>query len=58
VLRGAIGDARRLPQRRYERREAVVDAPVDLADAIITVRSLIRRAWTTQRRDTRPSRRP
>jgi transposase len=44
-------------QRCYERREAVVDAFFDLADAIITVRSLIRRAWTTHRWDTRPARR-
>jgi hypothetical protein len=29
-----------------------------LADAIITVRSLIRQAWTTHRRDSRPARRP
>ena len=33
-------------QRCYERREAVVAAYFDLADAIITVRSLIRQAWT------------
>jgi transposase len=45
-------------QRCYERREAVVDAYFDLADAIITVRSLIRRAWMTHRWDTRPARRP
>jgi transposase len=44
-------------QRCYERREAVVDAYFDLADAIITVRSLIRRAWTTHRWDTRPTQR-
>jgi len=30
----------------------------DLADAIITVRSLIRQAWTTYRWDDRPARRP
>ncbi|WP_329375474.1 IS5 family transposase [Streptomyces sp. NBC_01483] len=35
--------------RCYERRATVVDAFFDLADAIITVRSLIRRAWTTHR---------
>ena len=34
-------------QRCYERREEVIDAFFDLADAIITVRSLIRQAWTT-----------
>jgi transposase len=45
-------------QRCYERREGVVAAFFDLADAIITVRSLIRRAWTTHRWDTRPARRP
>lgn len=45
-------------QRCYERREVVIDAFFDLADAIITVRSLIRRAWTTHRWDTRPARRP
>jgi hypothetical protein len=36
-------------QRCYERRERVIDASFDLADAIITVRSLIRQAWTTHR---------
>jgi hypothetical protein len=45
-------------QRCYERREAVVAAYFDLADAIITVRSLIRRAWMTHRWDTRPARGP
>ena len=45
-------------QRCYERREIVIDAFFDLADAIITVRSLIRQAWTTYRWDTRPARRP
>jgi transposase len=45
-------------QRCYERREAVVDAFFDLADTIITLRSLIRRAWTSHRWDTRPARRP
>jgi transposase len=44
-------------QRCYERREDVIDAFFDLADAIITVRSLIRQAWTTYRWDTRPTRR-
>jgi transposase len=44
-------------QRCYERRAAVVDAFFDLADAIITVRRLIRRAWITHRWDTRPTRR-
>lgn len=45
-------------QRCYERRENVVDAFFDLADTIITVRSLIRRAWTIYRWDSRPARRP
>jgi transposase len=44
-------------QRCYERRQIVVDAFFDLADAIITIRSLIRQAWTTHRWDTRPQRR-
>jgi len=44
-------------QRCYERREKVIDAFFDLADAIITVRSLIRQAWITHRWDTRPARR-
>lgn len=44
-------------QRCYERRENVIDAFFDLADAIITLRSLIRRAWTTHRWDNRPTRR-
>jgi transposase len=41
----------------YERQETVVDAFFDLADAAITVRALIRRAWTTHRWDTRPAHR-
>ena len=45
-------------QRCYERREHIIDAFFDLADAIITVRSLIRKAWTLYRWDTRPARRP
>jgi transposase len=45
-------------QRCYERREAVIDAFFDLADTIITLRSLIRRAWSTHRWDTRPHKRP
>ncbi|GAA0357582.1 hypothetical protein GCM10009530_03530 [Microbispora corallina] len=44
--------------RCYERRATVIDAFFDLADTIITVRSLIRRARTTHRWDTRPRRRP
>jgi transposase len=44
-------------QRCYERRQVVVEAFFDLADTIITVRSLIRQAWITHRWDTRPARR-
>ncbi|GAA2091800.1 hypothetical protein GCM10009780_35990 [Actinomadura alba] len=44
--------------RCYERCTRVVEAFFDLADAIITVCSLIRRAWTTHRWDERPTRRP
>jgi transposase len=44
-------------QRCYERREEVIDAFFDLADVIITVRSLIRQAWITYRWDSRPTRR-
>ncbi|MGW3827422.1 IS5 family transposase [Streptomyces sp. NPDC005071] len=43
--------------RCYERRVTVIDAFFDLADTIITVRSLIRRSWTTHRWDERPNRR-
>jgi transposase len=45
-------------QRCYERKEKVIDAFFDLADTIIAVRSLIRKAWTLYRWDTRPARRP
>lgn len=45
-------------QRCYERREHVIDAFFDLTDAIITLRSLIRQAWTLYRWDNRPTRRP
>lgn len=44
-------------QRCYERRETVIDAFFYLADAIVTTRALIRRAWTTHRWDTRPAHR-
>ena len=37
--------------RCYERRETVINAFFDLADTIITVRSLIRRAWTCRCRE-------
>ena len=42
-------------QRRYERKEDVIHAFFDLADAIITVGSLIRQARTLYRWDTRTS---
>ena len=45
-------------QRCYERKEKVIDAFFDLADAIITIRRLIRQAWTLYRWDTRPAKRP
>jgi transposase len=45
-------------QRCYERHEQVIDAFFDLADAIITLRRLIREAWTLYRWDTRPIKRP
>ena len=36
-------------QRCYERKEDVIDAFFDLADTIITVRSMIRQSWTLYR---------
>jgi hypothetical protein len=45
-------------QRCYERREDVIGAFFDLADAIITLRRLTREAWTRYRWDNRPARRP
>ncbi len=54
-----------LPQPRRQRLAIfieqlirVIDAFVALANEIITVRRLIRDAWTTNRWDTRPERRP
>ncbi|GGW13421.1 hypothetical protein GCM10018980_72280 [Streptomyces capoamus] len=41
--------------RCYERRASVIEAFFNLTDTIITVRSLIRRAWTTHRWDERPN---
>lgn len=41
-----------------ERRIRVIDAFIALANAIITLRRLIREAWTTHRWDTRPAPRP
>ncbi|MFE2315889.1 hypothetical protein ACFXC8_22595 [Streptomyces sp. NPDC059441] len=43
--------------RCYERRAIVVGAFFDIADTIITVRSLIRRAWTTTHRWEEPTKR-
>jgi hypothetical protein len=45
-------------QRCYERNEDAIDAFFDLADAVITVRRLIREAWTLCRWDGRPPRQP
>jgi hypothetical protein len=42
----------------YERREHVINAFFDLADAIITLLRLIHCAWATHRWDNRPARRP
>jgi IS5 family transposase len=44
--------------RCYERRIDVINAFFGLTDAVITVRSLVRRAWTTHRWDDRPTQRP
>ena len=45
-------------QRCYERKEDVIDAFFDLADTIITVRSMIRQSWTLYRWHGRPTKRP
>ena len=45
-------------QRCSERKEDVIDAFFDLADAIITVRSMIRQSWTLYRWHSRPAKRP
>ena len=45
-------------QRCYERDPGVIDAFFDLADAIITLRRLVREAWTLYRWDGRPAKRP
>ncbi|MET7844139.1 IS5/IS1182 family transposase, partial [Streptomyces sp. NPDC005356] len=44
--------------RCTERRAEVIDAYLSLAHAIITLRRLIRTAWTLYRWDTRPRKRP
>ena len=44
--------------RRARAEDGIRCANLALADAIITVRSLIRRSWTTHRWETRPARRP
>ena len=44
--------------RCTERHQKVIDAYLALAHAIITLRRLIRQAWTLYRWDTRPTRRP
>jgi hypothetical protein len=45
-------------QRCYERNQDVTGAFSGPAGTIITVRSLIRQAWTLYRWDSRPARRP
>ena len=45
-------------QRCYERDEGVIDAFFDLADAVITVRRLIRESWTRYRWEGRSAKRP
>lgn len=45
-------------QRCYERSETVIDAFFDLADTVITLRRLIREAWTLYRWDDRPTNGP
>lgn len=45
-------------QRCYERMATVVTAFFDMADAIITLRALIRQAWTLYRWNARPTKRP
>jgi hypothetical protein len=45
-------------QRRSERAETVIDAFFDLADAIITLRRLIREAWTLYREGHPPGETP
>jgi hypothetical protein len=46
------------PEVRPADPRIAIDAFFDLADAIITVRSLIRQAWALCRWDTRPAKRP
>jgi hypothetical protein len=41
-----------------ERRDRVIDAFLALAHTVITLRRLIRQAWTLYRWDARPARRP
>lgn len=45
-------------QRCYERRTTVINAFFDLADSPITLRALIRKAWTHYRWHNRPTKRP
>ena len=55
---GAWHNAFNRLQRCYEWREIVICAFFDLADTIITVRSLVRQAWTAYRWDAGPARLP
>ena len=45
-------------QRCYERKVDIIDAFFDLADAIITLCSMIRQSWTFYRWHGRPAKRP
>jgi IS5 family transposase len=54
----AWGNAFNRLQRCYERCRKVIAAFFSLAHAIITLRRLIRLAWTAYRWDARPQRRP
>ncbi|GAA4076613.1 hypothetical protein GCM10022214_37520 [Actinomadura miaoliensis] len=58
TIRRAWQNAFQRLARCYEGRVTVIDAFFDLTDSVITVRSLIRRAWMTRRWDERPNRRP
>ncbi|MEV6036095.1 hypothetical protein AB0L65_33410 [Nonomuraea sp. NPDC052116] len=51
-----VGVGKRLA-RCHERQTAIVDTFFDSADAIIAIRTLIRRAWITHRWTKRPERR-
>ena len=62
LQRGDLTATGALPVRRAAHITVHLDARIDafiaLANTIIITRQLIRRAWTTHRWDTRPTRRP